>query len=94
MVQNHLLGDSFENGKGFLSILIPDKILETVLWRNFTKNRLFWGNFGSPFSNKIWERLKSFTILKRNHLRSFLEYFWVLWTHLFFESGAPISVIS
>ena len=66
MVQNHLLGDSFENGKGFLSILIPDKILETVLWRNFTKNRLFGGilahrsrtRYGNdsnslPFSNEI-----------------------------------------
>ena len=57
-------------------------------------NRLFWGDFGSPFSSKIWERLKSFTILKRNYLRSFLEYFGVLWTHPFFESGAPISLIS
>ena len=94
MVQNHSLGDSFENGKGFLSKLIPDKILETVLCRNFAKNRLFWGDFGSPFSSKIWERLKSFTILKRNYLRSFLEYFGVLWTHPFFESGAPISLIS
>ena len=94
MVQNHSLGDSFENGKGFLSKLIPDKILETVLCRNFAKKRLFWGDFGSPFSSKIWERLKSFTILKRNYLRSFLEYFGVLWTHPFFESGAPISLIS
>ena len=94
MVQNHSLGDSFENGKGFLSKLIPDKILETVLCRNFAKNRLFLADFGSPFSIKIWERLKSFTILKRNYLWSFLEYFGVLWTHPFFESGAPISLIS
>ena len=93
MVQNHLLGDSFENGKGFLSVLIPDKILETVLCRNFAKNRIFWGDFGSPFSNKIWERLKSFAILKQNHLWSFLEYFGVLWTHPFSENGAPIGVI-
>ena len=94
MVKNHSLGDSFENRKWFLSKLIPDKILETVLCRNFAKNRLFLGDFGSQFSSKIWERLKSFTILKRNYLRSFLEYFGVLWTHPFFESGAPISLIS
>ena len=94
MVQNHLLDNSFENGKGFLCKLIPNKILETVLCRNFAKNRLFLVDFGSPFSIKIWERLKSFTILKRNYLRSFLEYFGVLWTHPFFESGAPISLIS
>ena len=35
MVQNHLLGNCFENGKGFLSKLIPDQNLETVLCRNF-----------------------------------------------------------
>ena len=52
MVQNHLLGDSFENGKGFLSKLIPDKILETVLGRNFTKKTIFSWNFGSQLS--IW----------------------------------------
>ena len=45
MVQNHSLGDLFENGKEFLSKLIPDKILETVLCRNFAKNRLFLGGF-------------------------------------------------
>ena len=55
MVQNHLLGDSVENGKGFLSILIPDKILETVLGRNFTKKTIFSRNFGSQIPNKVWE---------------------------------------
>ena len=53
MVQNRSLGDSFENRKEFLSKLTPDKILETVLCRNFAKNRLFLGDFGSPFSSKI-----------------------------------------
>ena len=55
MVQNHSLGNSFENGKGFLSKLIPDKILETILGRNFAKNLTFLGNFGSQIPNKVWE---------------------------------------
>ena len=42
MVQNDLLDDSFENRKGFFSKLILVSILETVLCRNFAKNRLFW----------------------------------------------------
>ena len=41
-IQNHLLGDCFENGKGFLGKLIPDQNLETKSrCRNFAKNRLF-----------------------------------------------------
>ena len=55
MVQNHSLGDSFENGKGFLSKLIPDKILETVFDQNFAKKTFFGGNFGSQIPNKVWE---------------------------------------
>ena len=47
--------------------------------------------FGSQLPSKIWEQLKSFTILKRNYLQSFLEYPRVPWTHPFFESGASFQ---
>ena len=94
MVQNPLLVNSLENEKGFLSIIIPNKVLEAVLCPNFAKKTFFWVNFGSQFPIEIRKRPKSFTILKRIHLRSFLEYSWVSWTHPFFQSGAPISLVS
>ena len=55
MAQNPLSINSSQNGKEFLSKLIPDKILETVLGRNFTKKTIFSRNFGSQIPNKVWE---------------------------------------
>ena len=55
MVQYPLLVDSFENAKGFRSDLIPYKVLETILCQNFAKKIDFLGNFGSPFSCKVWK---------------------------------------
>ena len=94
MVQYPLLVDSFENAIGFRSDLIPYKILETILCQNFAKKIDFLGNFGLPFSCKVCKWLKTFTILNRIYLRSFLNYFWEQWAHPFFVSGAPIKLIS
>ena len=52
MVQNHLLDDCFENGKGFLSKLIPDQNLDTVLCRNFVRG--FWLNALEHFKTQIF----------------------------------------
>ena len=53
MVQNPLFVNSFENGRGFMSQLIPYKILETILCKNFAKKINFLGSFGSQFSSKV-----------------------------------------
>ena len=74
MVQYPLLVDSFENAIGFRSDLIPYKVLETILCQNFANKMDFLWHFGSPFSCKVWKWLKTFTILNRIYLRSFLDY--------------------
>ena len=95
MVQNYLLVDSFENEKGLLSKLIPYKILETILCKNFTKKIVFLGSFCSPFSSKVLNCLKTFTILNRIYLRSFLDIVGhPSLAHPFYVSGAPIKAIS
>ena len=60
-VQNRLFVDSFENARGFLSELIPYKILETILCQNFAKKIDFMGSFSSLFSVEVWKGPKRLT---------------------------------
>ena len=55
MVQNPLLVNSLENEKGFLSIIIPNKVLEAVLCPNFAKKNVFLGEFWLTVSDRDTE---------------------------------------